>query len=176
MKAVCVVAHPDDCVLFAYQFIMDHKDWDWKICYLTYERSHPRSTEVAKFWQRRGISTMFAGLPDVWEYVEKDELGFDTEPAEKWIRAMCDDVDIILTHNHLGEYGHPHHKFINKVMGFIHAPKVYFGTYPEYYNQLTSTVKPPYDIDELPLHLDVIRNVDITSWKYFITPEAQSMV
>jgi LmbE family N-acetylglucosaminyl deacetylase len=176
MKAICMVAHPDDCVIFAYQFIMEHADWDWKICYLTYNRTDPRGAEVADFWERRNIQTMFAGLPDAWEYVERGEIGFDTEPAEKWIRAVCDGTDIILTHNKKGEYGHPHHIFINQVMKFIRIPKIYFGNYPEYYNQLIYTPTLPFDPSELPLHEEVIRGFDLKSWKYFITPEAQTLL
>ena len=176
MKATCMVAHPEDCVIFAYQFIMEHRDWDWKICYLTSQRTDPRGAEVADFWKRRGIPTMFCGLPDTWEYVERGELGFDTEAAEKWIRAVCDGTDIILTHNKKGEYGHPHHLWINKVMDFITTPKIYFGSYPDYYNQLIGTPQPPYDPSELPLHEEVIRGFDLKSWKYFITPEAQTLL
>jgi hypothetical protein len=176
MKAVCMVAHPDDCAIFGYQFIMEHRDWDWKICYLTYNRTDPRGAEISKFWEKRGIATMFCGMPDIWESVQKGELGFKSHDAEKWIRSACDNADIILTHNKDGEYGHPHHLFINKVINFITKPKVFFGKYPEYYNQLISTLTPPFDTSELPLHEQVIRGFDLCKWKYFITPEAQSMI
>ena len=176
MKAVCLVAHPDDCAIFAYQFIMEHRDWDWTICYLTYQRTDPRGAEIADFWKRRGIPTMFAGLSDIWESVNKRELGFKSRDAEQWIRAVCDGADIILTHNEKGEYGHPHHIFIHKVTSFITIPKIYFGSYPDYCNQLISTVTPPYDPSELPLHEEVIRGFDLTKWKYYITAAAQKLL
>ena len=31
IKALCVVAHPDDCVIFAKPFIDTHKQYDWNI-------------------------------------------------------------------------------------------------------------------------------------------------
>lgn len=176
MKAICMVAHPDDCAIFAYQFIMEHCDWDWKICYLTYNRSDPRGSEIAQFWERRNIKTMFCGMRDIWECVERGLLGFNARDAENWIRHICDGNDIILTHNHLGEYGHPHHLWISKVMKFVHVPKVYFGNYPDYYNHLIGTSTPPYDPCELPLHEEVIRGFDLKLWKYFITPEAQNLL
>jgi hypothetical protein len=176
MKAVCMVAHPDDCVIFAYQFIMEHSVWDWTICYLTYQQTDPRGAEISQFWERRVIPTKFCGMPDIWESVEKRELGFNSGDAEQWIRAVCDGADIILTHNEKGEYGHPHHKFIHRVTSFIAIPKVYFGSYPDYYNQLISTPTPPFDPSELPLHEEVIRGFDLTSWKYYITPAAQKLL
>jgi hypothetical protein len=176
MKAVCMVAHPDDCVIFAYQFIMDHSDWDWTICYLTYQRNDPRGAEISQFWERRNICTKFCGMTDNWESVEKGKTGFNNGDAEQWIRDVCDGADIILTHNEKGEYGHPHHMFIHRVTSFIAIPKVYFGSYPDYYNQLISTVAPPYDPSELPLHEEVIRGFDLTSWKYFITTAAQKLL
>jgi hypothetical protein len=119
---------------------------------------------------------MFAGLTDKWESVKKNELGFNSGDAEQWIRAVCDGADIILTHNEKGEYGHPHHIFIHKVTSFITIPKIYFGSYPDYCNQLISTVTPPYDPSELPLHEEVIRGFDLTKWKYYITAAAQKLL
>jgi hypothetical protein len=34
MKAVVVVAHPDDCILFALGIIQLMKEWSWSIAYL----------------------------------------------------------------------------------------------------------------------------------------------
>jgi LmbE family N-acetylglucosaminyl deacetylase len=36
MKALCLVAHPDDCVIFAYSYIYNHPEHNWTIGYLTY--------------------------------------------------------------------------------------------------------------------------------------------
>jgi hypothetical protein len=176
MKAVCMVAHPDDCVIFAYQFIMEHSDWDWTICYLTYQRTDPRGAEISQFWERRGIRTKFGGMPDNWESVEKGKTGFNNYDAEQWIRAVCDGSDIILTHNDKGEYGHPHHLFINKVTSFIQTPKIYFGNYPDFFNHLIGTATPPFEPSELPLHEEVIRGFDLRMWKYYITPAAQKLL
>jgi len=176
MKAVCMVAHPDDCVIFAYQFIMEHSDWDWTICYLTYQRTDPRGAEISQFWERRNICTKFCGMTDNWESVEKGKTGFNNGDAEQWIRDVCDGADIILTHNEKGEYGHPHHMFIHKVTNFIATPKVYFGSYPDYYNHLIGTATPPFDPSELPLHEEVISGFDLRMWKYFITSAAQKLL
>jgi hypothetical protein len=54
MKAMAMVAHPDDCVIFAYSFMHHHKHLDWTVCYLTYTEQDARGREFAEFWQRRG--------------------------------------------------------------------------------------------------------------------------
>jgi len=42
MKALCLVAHPDDCVIFAYSYIYNHPEMSWTICYLTYTEQAER--------------------------------------------------------------------------------------------------------------------------------------
>jgi dolichol-phosphate mannosyltransferase len=31
MKALCLVAHPDDCVIFAYSYIHHHPEYSWRL-------------------------------------------------------------------------------------------------------------------------------------------------
>ena len=66
MKALCLVAHPDDCVIFAYSYIHNHSEHDWTIAYLTYTESEPRAAEMSAFWRQRGIDTIFLGFEDHW--------------------------------------------------------------------------------------------------------------
>ena len=49
MKALCLVAHPDDCVIFALSYIHNHPNLDWTICYLTYCEWEPRAKELKEF-------------------------------------------------------------------------------------------------------------------------------
>ena len=64
MNALCLVAHPDDCVIFALSYIHNHADYDWTIGYLTYTEQDPRGQELADFWRKRGINCVFLGFED----------------------------------------------------------------------------------------------------------------
>ena len=57
MKAVCLVAHPDDCVIFGWPFIEAHPEFVWQNVYLTYNKQDPRAIEADNFWKTKNIPT-----------------------------------------------------------------------------------------------------------------------
>jgi LmbE family N-acetylglucosaminyl deacetylase len=176
VKALCLVAHPDDCVLFGYQFIVDHSDWDWHVWYLTYTDDSDRVQELRKFWKLRGVSVSAGGFIDDWDHVSSGELGFDAAQASACVLSASRDFDLLLSHNAVGEYGHPHHLFIHDAVKDLEIPKVYFGTWPDQANHLIVLETAPYSSGELPLHKNVIDDFDLTNWKYLITPESENLV
>ena len=176
MKALCLVAHPDDCVLFGYKFITDHPHWDWHIWYLTYTSDSDRVEEMRKFWNKRNVKVCSGGFVDDWKHVSVGQLGFDKDHAKTCITGASNGYDILLSHNAVGEYKHPHHLFIHEVVKNISIPKVYFGTFPHHCNHIIKTETVAFNSDELPIHKSVIDDFDLTSWKYLITPEAENLV
>lgn len=151
---MAVVAHPDDCVIFAFSFIHNHPEYVWTICYLTYTEDHPRAQEFVRFWQRRNVAVRFLGHPDVWNILLDCPGSIDFEQAHKNIQATIADQDLVLSHNADGEYGHPHHKIVHQCVSNHHNLITFAGPG-------SGTVKysvPPdaYSLDELPLHRDVI--------------------
>lgn len=96
MKALCLVAHPDDELLFAGQLMANHPDWEWAQVCLTNGRPFP------------GVSL---GFKDEWRILHRSEY-------EAW-RAAVDGLglspDLVVTHNAMGEYGHPHHMAVHQI-------------------------------------------------------------
>lgn len=171
MKAVALVAHPDDCVIFARPFIDANKDFDWTIVYLTYSYDDFRSREISKYWNSRNVSTRFLGFIDDYRDMELNEISFSIELAKQQIIKNVDGADIILTHGVDGEYGHIHHKFVNTVADSIDIPKVYFSNSGEEY------VSQALDLEEFPLHRKVIegfKNRDIG--RYIVTDSAKNII
>lgn len=155
MKALCLVAHPDDCVIFALSYIHHHPDYDWTIGYLTYTDQDPRGQELAAFWHRRGIPCVFLGFEDHWHDNEQQRLtrwlGIDADAA---CRQLAQDFDLILTHDEHGDYGHIHHQLVHTAVA-DHPCLVTFA--PPGQGTVTYTVPPDtYTIDELPLHGDIV--------------------
>ena len=75
MRAACLVAHPDDCAIFAWPFMEAHPEFEWTNVYLTYTDWDPRAQEAAKFWADKNIPTVFLGFLDEWESVKDGKLG-----------------------------------------------------------------------------------------------------
>lgn len=156
MKALCLVAHPDDCVIFALSYIHHHPDYNWTIGYLTYSEQDSRGRELQQFWQRRGIPCVFLGFEDHWHDNEQQRLtrwlGTDADAA---CRGLAKDFDLVLTHDEHGDYGHIHHQLVHTAVA-DHKQLVTFA--PPGQGTVTYAVPPDtYSIDELPLHGEIVR-------------------
>lgn len=175
MKAVAVVAHPDDCVIFAWPFIEAHPEFEWHIVYLTYTHYQPRGKEVDEYWKKRNITAIFLGYDDVWESVKKGQTGFNTEQATQELGNISSAYDFILTHNADGDYGHVHHKLVHQAVVNLDIPKVYFASTFNYNTKYT--VQTAVDVNELPLHKKVIEEFrDRNTGLYIVTPEAELLL
>jgi LmbE family N-acetylglucosaminyl deacetylase len=154
MKAICIVAHPDDCVIFAYSFIHAHPEYEWTICYLTYTDTDPRGKEFVTFWNQRNVKTKFLGYVDDWHDIENGRISFDEDRARTDIQLAIADQDIVLTHNAEGDYGHIHHVFVNRATS-IHPHCITFAGPGQ--GTVKYTVEPgAYSLDEFPIHRDIV--------------------
>jgi LmbE family N-acetylglucosaminyl deacetylase len=170
MRALAMVAHPDDCVIYAYGFLQAHQNLDWTICYLTYTATDDRGREISEFWQRRGITTEFLGYYDTYMDMETDCISFDTKQAATDIMSVIQNFDLVLTHDHRGDYGHIHHKFVNHIVCNNHNTVVTFATAGQ--GNVKYHVAPgSYNLDDLPVHQEVIMGVhpDLHVNEYFIS-------
>lgn len=157
MKALCIVAHPDDCVIFAYSYIYNHPDLNWTVCYLTYTEDSPRGHEFSKFWSARNVATKFLGFIDDYEDQKTQQLNFwyglDAE-AECW--DVAKDFDLVLTHDAEGDYGHIHHRVVHNSVK--HHPNLITFAPPGKGNKSFTVPLTAYNLAELPLHADIIKS------------------
>ena len=175
MRAVALVAHPDDCVIFAWPFIEAHPEFEWVIVYLTYRASDPRGQELKAYWDKRGIATVFMGYID--DYTDQQtgkfnfwDPGLVGEHTATMVRAI--NPDLILTHYKDGDYGHIHHMFMYQIANSLDIPKVYFASTFNY--NIEYAVVDSVAIEELPLHQEVIEGFqDRNIGRYIVTPEAE---
>lgn len=155
MKAIAMVAHPDDCVIFAYSFIHAYPELDWTVCYLTYEADDYRGRELKAFWDRRRIATKFLGYVDDWHDIENKQISFDQARAWIDIQEAVSKHDIVLTHDQDGDYGHIHHKFVHDAVADYHPNIITFAGIGKGTDKCT-VPKGVYSLDELPNHGSVI--------------------
>lgn len=155
MNALCLVAHPDDCVIFAYSYIYNHPQHDWSVAYLTYQLTDARGQEISSFWRRRGIKTYFLGFEDHWHDNEQQRFTrWDPDQAKAACRSLADQFHLVLTHAADGDYGHIHHRLVHESVA-EHPGLITFAS-PD---QGTTYILPQgaYDLNELPLHREIIQ-------------------
>ena len=153
-KALCVVAHPDDCIIFAWPFIEQFHEFEWIILYLTYSELDDRAQEVKKFWQKRNVKTHFLGNVDTYLDMEHNQLSFDAEQAYQDIKQFARDYDLLLTHDSWGDYGHIHHKFVHECVVAVNKPKLFFANQQD--SNYECERRENLDLTEIPLHADVV--------------------
>lgn len=175
MKAICVVAHPDDCIIFAWPFIEEHKNFDWHILYLTYKSGDDRAEEVTKFWNKQNITCEFLGNVDDYRDMQTEMLSFDEGHALLSIMTRCSSYDLVLTHAHDGDYGHIHHKFVHNCVLASDRPTVFFANQQD--ANLTCTRLAKLDLAEIPLHAEVVQGFhDIEIGNYRVEDRARSLL
>ena len=62
-RALCLVAHPDDCVIFGYHYILSHRQHQWSIAYMILDNVSPRVEEMRGYWRRHSIDVHSLELP-----------------------------------------------------------------------------------------------------------------
>lgn len=128
MKAIVLVAHPDDCVIFASGYMDAHPEYEWTIVYLTHWRWHKRGREMSRYWNKRGVKTRYLGFKDHGRDLGLNGLHTWSEvEALRVLRRAALGYDLILTHNEEGEYGHPHHRVVHDAIKDFSVSKVYFS-------------------------------------------------
>jgi LmbE family N-acetylglucosaminyl deacetylase len=155
INALCLVAHPDDCVIFAYSYIHNHPEMNWTIGYLTYTSESERGRELAQFWQQRNIPCVFLGFVDDYRDQEQQQLlqwyGID---AVAECSSLARQYDLVLTHDSNGDYGHIHHRIVHDAVK--HHPRLVTFAPPG--QGVTYTVPAgTYNISELPMHGKIVQ-------------------
>jgi len=176
IKAVAVVAHPDDCVIFARPFIESYPQFDWSILYLTYKEDDDRAKEVAQYWNDKNINTMFLGFKDDYYDLESDQLNFwSLSDAEAQIQSALHDAQLVLTHNENGEYGHPHHRAVHYAVQSLSVPQVYFANEDNKTDRIEITSL--LDLKKFPIHKDVINQIkELNIGRYIVTSAAREII
>lgn len=118
MKALVLVAHPDDEVLFAGNLILAYRNVEWTIISATGNEERTRRLHLAgtAFEQHGGCNiarVASCNLPDDGTTVPLHHLA-------GWEHGILETLDgyepeIVFTHNPRGEYGHPAHMLVGNI-------------------------------------------------------------
>ena len=105
-----IVAHPDDESLFGgAQLILED---EWKVICVTNGDCPIRRAEF------ESVMYITNSRFEMWDYPDKMYSPFDENELKPDLERVINERkwSKILTHNALGEYGHPHHKQIHLLM------------------------------------------------------------
>src|SRR3989338_794785 len=112
IKALCIVAHPDDETIWMGGKILKEKDWDWTILSLCRGDDRDRMPKFKKVCRIYGAKAVISDLDD-----EKLNPLAVSEIINKIKENLhSGNYDYIFTHGKNGEYGHLRHKEIHKAV------------------------------------------------------------
>lgn len=132
-KKLMIVAHPDDETFWGGAHLIDD---DYLVVCITCGGNRKRVKEFKKVMKNTNDQYMMLGYPDVILGVRSDWSKQENEIYNDLEKVMLSKKwKLIVTHNEEGEYGHIHHKKINKIVTEIYETNklkndfYYFGTY-----------------------------------------------
>ncbi len=106
-KALIIVAHPDDEIIWMGGTILTHPELDWTVFSLCRSTDQDREPKFRRVCARLGAKAIISDLDDndILDLVDA------TREAERLILENIKDVaiDILFTHGKNGEYGHERH-------------------------------------------------------------------
>lgn len=148
MRAAAVVAHPDDESLW-FGGLVAAEPGDWTIICCSIPRSDP-----IRAWKFFDACTVLGAKPRLLPFAERQGSDLDGLDA-----INLDGFDRIVTHNHVGEYGHPHHVSLHKWLRARYRDVLLTGCYGKSAGPLVVKL----DARQLGIKMAAIRSYDHVS-------------
>jgi LmbE family N-acetylglucosaminyl deacetylase len=127
-----VISHPDDDAIFAGQLQMVLGSLEWSVVCVTHERKGCRGAELLAWQQYLGTDSTrihLLGYPDDPQDLRDSHCSIDPANVGLKLRQLNITPRIVVTHNDVGEYGHPHHIMTHHVVRetYSQCPILFFG-------------------------------------------------
>lgn len=117
LRTLVCAAHPDDETLWAYDFIVRNPGIHVAVCSI--DRRPGKEMRVEHFYRAceamKAVPFVLAGDFMMWD--------LDPRPIVEFAKAY----ELIVTHNEVGEYGHPAHTRVNEALRSLGRPMKVFG-------------------------------------------------
>lgn len=131
VKALIIVAHPDDESIWMGGYILKNPEWQWTIFSLCRAKDEDRAPKFMKVCEYYGARGIISDLDDeVLEPVSEEDI---VNRIKDKIRD--EKFDYVFTHGENGEYGHIRHSEIHRAVkkmaeeGMLECKKLYYFSY-----------------------------------------------
>jgi len=115
VRALCLVAHPDDESIWMGGTILKNMGWEWTIFSLSRKNDSDRMPKFKKVCEKYGAVGIISDLDD------ESSRPLTTKEIVKEIKQNLPrkEYDYIFTHGKNGEYGHIRHKEIHRAVEWM---------------------------------------------------------
>lgn len=155
-----IVAHPDDELIWGGKEIIED---DYVVVCLTCGKNRVRNKEFKHVLSVTKDEYVFLNFKDE-RFMDIDHENRKIDNLDKELKRIinCKDWKKIVTHNPEGEYGHPQHKLVNRIVTKYATNNLfYFGHYYsrlDMKNYLDKELLPPSVIEEKNMLLDFYKS------------------
>jgi LmbE family N-acetylglucosaminyl deacetylase len=114
-RVLVIVAHPDDELIWMGGTLLRHKkDWNTTVICLTRKSDKDRNPKFFKACKVLGVKGF------LYDFDDTTSKPWDKQKVINTIKKHCTNpFDVVYTHGSNGEYGHPRHKELHKIINFL---------------------------------------------------------
>ncbi len=124
VNALIAVAHPDDEIIFSGGTMLYYPNWHWTVVTFTGPENEERFRQFKKAMEY--LKSLGVGIVAYLTLGQKDTGMKNLSDNEflAWknaIQEKCFAPSLVFTHNTKGEYDHPHHKSVNRIIHQLYS-------------------------------------------------------
>jgi len=131
-KKLMIVAHPDDELIFGGAELIKYGS-EYKVICLTNKSNEIRSKEFKRVMEKLNVRS--------WEMFDYEDTLYPTQQFDLEDILMSRQWEKVVTHNPIGEYGHPQHKLVFDIILNITNDFYVFGKSQQKLDQNTLDIK-----------------------------------